>query len=86
MFEKRTYGQYIALFSYSPRQENDIGVDRGEFVTLLNKDDEDWYWIRKENRHEGFVPKSFLCPAEGQEGNGAHYNILVDTSSVFTVL
>ena len=68
LFEKKSFGQYIVLFNYSPRQENDIAVERGEFVTLLNKDDDDWYWIRKSNRHEGFVPKTFLCPAEGQEG------------------
>ena len=41
-------------------------MNRGEFVTVLNKDDADWFYIRRADGSEGFVPSSFLCPAEGQ--------------------
>ena len=41
-------------------------MNRGEFVTVLNKDDPDWFYIRRTDSSEGFVPGSFLCPAEGQ--------------------
>ena len=26
-----------------PRDENDVSVERGEFVTVLNKEDHEWY-------------------------------------------
>ena len=56
------------LFGYSTRQENDLAVERGEFVTVLNKEDAEWYWVRRSDNQEGFVPRTFVCPAEGQPG------------------
>ncbi len=66
-FTKKHRGRYIVLFSFKAEEENDICVERGEFVTVLNKDDPDWFWISRSDQHEGFVPSKFLCPAEGQQ-------------------
>ena len=65
-FTKLTYGRYIVLFGFQAQQENDIGVSRGHFVTVLNQDDPDWFWVQRSDGEEGFVPSTYLCPAEGQ--------------------
>ena len=31
------YGRYIVLYSYSAQDENDLSVERGQCVTVLNK-------------------------------------------------
>jgi hypothetical protein len=67
-FMKRDLGKYIVLFDFWSEEENDVCVQRGEFVTLLNRDDSDWFWVSKTSEHskrntEGFVPASFLLPA-----------------------
>lgn len=65
-FNKITYGRYIVLFTFEAEQEDDICVRLGHFVTVLNRDDVDWFWIQRADGQEGFVPSSYLCPAEGQ--------------------
>ena len=60
-FPKRAYGpQMTVLYDYTAHDENDLSVCRGEFVMLLNDQDEDWLWVSTEDGEEGFVPKSFV--------------------------
>ena len=63
-FFKDPLGRYVVLYTFIARDENDVTVERGEFVTVLNKEDPDWFWIIRSNGQEGFVPASFLCPIE----------------------
>lgn len=61
-------GHYLVLHNFVAREERDINVDPGEIVTVLNKDDPDWYWIcRHDDRREGFVPANFICQYEQVE-------------------
>ncbi|GBO45134.1 SH3 domain-containing protein Dlish [Araneus ventricosus] len=46
------------------RDENDVSVERGEFVTMLNREYHDWFWIVQSDRQEGFVPSAFVYPAD----------------------
>ena len=39
-------------------------MERGEFVTVLNREDPDWYWVVRSDGQEGFVPSAFVYPAE----------------------
>lgn len=40
-----------------------MSVERGEFVTVLNRDDPDWFWVlRHIDGNEGFVPSGFVYP------------------------
>lgn len=39
-------------------------MERGEFVTVLNREDPDWYWIIRSDGQEGFVPSGFVYPAD----------------------
>ena len=66
-FEKRPLGNYIVLFAFDAAQENDLPVRPGEFVTCLNKDDPDWYWVVTRDQDEGFVPSNYLCDVKGPE-------------------
>ena len=67
VFRKQFQGRYIVLFKFSGQEENDLNVERGEFVSVLNTDDPRWYWVQRSDYQEGFVPSSFLCAAQPQE-------------------
>ena len=61
-------GRYIVLYTFIARDENDVSVERGEFVTVLNREDPDWYWILRSDGQEGFVPSGFVYPADVIQG------------------
>ncbi|XP_043217871.1 SH3 domain-containing protein Dlish-like [Amphibalanus amphitrite] len=63
-FFKDPAGRYIVLYTFMPRDENDVSVERGEFVTVLNKEDHEWFWIERSDGQEGFVPSAFVYPAD----------------------
>ena len=67
-FFKDPAGRYIVLYTFIARDENDVSVERGELVTVLNKDDPDWYWIVRSDGQEGFIPSGFVCPADMIQG------------------
>ncbi|XP_077977142.1 SH3 domain-containing protein Dlish-like [Glandiceps talaboti] len=60
-FRKTPVGQYVVLYNFIAMDENDISVQRGESVTVLNRDDQDWMWVMKADGREGFVPRKFLA-------------------------
>ena len=55
--------RFIVLFAFGARQEGELGVERGEFVTLVSDDDPDWWLVKGADDSEGFVPSSCLFPA-----------------------
>ena len=54
----------MVLYSYNAQDENDLSVERGQCVTVLNSDDPDWYWVSKFDGQEGFVPSGFIYPLD----------------------
>jgi hypothetical protein len=63
LFQDPSLGRFIVLYTFTARDENDIDVHRGEFITVLNKDDPDWFWIIRDcDGQEGFVPSAFIYP------------------------
>nr|CAG4636269.1 EOG090X083C [Eubosmina coregoni] len=68
-FFKDPSGRYIVLYTFIARDENDVSVERGEFVTVLNREDPDWYWVVRSDGQEGFVPSAFVYPAEAIQGH-----------------
>lgn len=70
-FAKDPSGRYIVLYTFIARDENDVSVERGEFVTVLNREDPDWFWILRSDGQEGFIPSGFVYPADNmlQSGN-----------------
>ncbi|XP_074663087.1 SH3 domain-containing protein Dlish-like [Tubulanus polymorphus] len=63
LFRKKNFGSFVVLFGFRAVQKNDVTVARGDMVTLLNKDDPEWCWIRTPEGNEGFVPAAFIFPA-----------------------
>jgi len=63
-FFKDSYGRFIVLYSYHAQDENDLSVDRGQCVTVLNKDDPEWFWVLRADGQEGFVPAGFVYPLD----------------------
>lgn len=74
-------GRYIVLYTFIARDENDVSVERGEFVTVLNREDPDWSWIIRSDGQEGFVPSGFVYPADIIQGM-----LLVTTNNLFFMI
>lgn len=62
VFSRNPAGRYMVLYTFQARDENDVDVERGEFVTVLNREDPDWYWIVRSDGQEGFIPSGFVHP------------------------
>jgi len=62
------------LYTFIARDENDVSVERGEFVTVLNREDPDWFWIVRSDGQEGFVPSGFVYPADVVQSMYLHYS------------
>jgi len=73
-FSKKPSGHYIVLYTFTARDENDVAVERGEFVTVLNQEDPDWAWVLRADGQEGFVPSGFVYPADVIQGHLAQNN------------
>ena len=54
----------MVLYSYAAQDENDLSVERGQCVTVLNSEDPDWFWVSKFDGSEGFVPSGFIYPLD----------------------
>ncbi|KAH6928925.1 hypothetical protein HPB50_021755 [Hyalomma asiaticum] len=69
-FFKDPAGRYVVLYTFVARDENDVSVERGELVTVLNHEDPDWFWVLRSDGQEGFVPSAFVCPAVADSMQG----------------
>ncbi|KAL5009487.1 hypothetical protein ScPMuIL_011792 [Solemya velum] len=63
-FCKRPHGEYMVVFAFDGRNEDDVSVLAGEIVMMLNAEDPAWSWVKKGDNREGFVPRKFLYPLE----------------------
>ena len=50
----------MVLFDFQAADENDLDVRRGEVVTVLNRDDPEWWWVMRADGEEGFIPSTFV--------------------------
>ncbi|BES93222.1 Variant SH3 domain [Nesidiocoris tenuis] len=73
-FFKDPSGRFIVLYTFIARDENDVSVERGEFVTVLNREDPEWYWVVRSDGQEGFVPSGFVYPADVIQGHITQMN------------
>lgn len=65
-YHKMSIGyRFVVMHNFVAREENDLEVKPGDYVVVLNNEDKDWYWVRREyDDHVGFVPSRFICPFE----------------------
>lgn len=59
-FRKFDNEAVVVLFDFRAADENDLEVGRGEVVTVLNRDDEDWWWVMRSDGKEGFIPSAYV--------------------------
>ena len=69
-FRKNDFGDYVVRFEFTACDENDINAQKGDIVRVLNKDDQDWYWVANMKGAEGFIPKDFLVPYDKLQNGG----------------
>ena len=66
---KEPRAQGLVIYDFSKWRECEVSVKRGENVTVLNMQDEDWLYIQRDDEmhEEGFVPRSyvFMTPLKG---------------------
>ncbi|KAK2715461.1 SH3 domain-containing protein Dlish-like [Artemia franciscana] len=79
-FFKERSGRFVVLYTFLARDENDVSVERGELVTILNREDPDWFWILRDNGQEGFVPSAFVYPADALQAQIAHSQVPLSAS------
>ena len=60
VFDRRPQGFALALYSYRARMEDDLPVQRGDWLVILNAGDRNWLWVRRRDGLEGFVPRSYV--------------------------
>lgn len=82
-FSKQNYGEFVVKFDFNAIDEDDITVRKGEIVVVLNQDDNDWFWVKKNNGREGFIPKDFVTKIEQiasrkLSNNGMCYDVFVN--------
>ena len=57
------------LCTVTALDENDLQVQKGDVVSLLNDEDPDWFWVSYSNGSgdvcQGFVPSNFTYKYEG---------------------
>ena len=67
-FRKRYLGTVTVLYDFNAACEDEISVQAGQTVMLLNKEDADWVWVRRFDGEEGFVPANYttkpVCTGE----------------------
>ncbi|XP_029647933.1 SH3 domain-containing protein Dlish-like [Octopus sinensis] len=62
IFHKRDCGKFLVVYNFDAVNDNDITVESGDIITVLNVDDPNWFWIIKNCKQEGFIPASYLVP------------------------
>ncbi|GMT36191.1 hypothetical protein PFISCL1PPCAC_27488, partial [Pristionchus fissidentatus] len=54
-----------ALFDFNPQEEGELAFRRGEIITLVNKEDQNW-WEGQLNNRRGIFPANYVCPFNRQ--------------------
>lgn len=81
-FKDSSFGRFVVLYSYHAQDENDLSVERSQCVTVLNKDDPEWFWVLRADGQEGFVPAGFVYPLDAIQQNNRHQSSLSAGHSV----
>ncbi|KAI1729804.1 hypothetical protein Ddc_02468 [Ditylenchus destructor] len=56
-----SHGLVQALFDFTPTEEGELAFQRGDIITVLGRDDENW-WEGKLNNRIGMFPATYVCP------------------------
>lgn len=59
-FQRREMGTAEVTHAYLPVYNQDLGVEVGAILTVLNQSDPNWWWVKDVHGRQGFVPSSYL--------------------------
>uniref|UniRef100_A0A096MH38 Tyrosine-protein kinase n=1 Tax=Poecilia formosa TaxID=48698 RepID=A0A096MH38_POEFO len=52
----------VAIYSYDPKHEGDLGFDKGDKLKIINKDDAEWYLAESlTTGQRGYIPHNFIA-------------------------
>lgn len=74
-FRKFENDAVMVLYDFQAADENDLDVCRGEVVTVLNRDDNDWWWVMRVDGAEGFIPSSYAS-VEAVRFTGEYFDVV----------
>ncbi|CAB3401156.1 unnamed protein product [Caenorhabditis bovis] len=57
-----------ALFDFNPQENGELAFKRGDVITLMNKDDPNW-WEGTLNNRRGIFPANYVCPYNRNPSN-----------------
>jgi hypothetical protein len=55
----------VALYDFEAQGDDELGVGENESLTLLERENDDWWKVRNAQGQEGVVPASYIEVAEG---------------------
>lgn len=68
-FNTKAEGIFVVINAFKAVDENDLSVNIAELVVVLNRDDHNWWWVRREcDGVEGFIPAAYICDLEYVKG------------------
>ena len=85
IFQEAT-GRYVVLYNYTAQDENDLTVERGQCVTVLNSDDPDWFWVSQFDGRDGFVPSGFIYPLDAIQRQQSEFIIFFEVQKHYVTL
>ncbi|CAL8083957.1 unnamed protein product [Calicophoron daubneyi] len=54
---------YVSIFAYSARTDEELSLDKGDVVAVLNDNDPDWWFVEHmRTGGKGYVPTAFIAP------------------------
>ena len=57
-----------AKFAYEPQNADELSLTKGDYVEILNSEEEEWWEARILTSNErGWIPKAYLRPLKGQK-------------------
>uniref|UniRef100_A0A1I8AH43 Tyrosine-protein kinase n=1 Tax=Steinernema glaseri TaxID=37863 RepID=A0A1I8AH43_9BILA len=57
----------IALYKYPSRADGDLSFEKGDTMTLLDKSNADWWYVRHAKGGQGYVPRNFVAVQQTME-------------------
>ncbi|KAA0188081.1 Tyrosine-protein kinase [Fasciolopsis buskii] len=53
---------YVSLFAYCARTEEEVSLEKGDRVAILNDNDPDWWFVEHQTTgNKGYVPTSYIA-------------------------
>ena len=53
--------QVVALYDYQAQRSDELSINRNDVITVLYKDNENWWMGELPNGQQGFFPANYVC-------------------------